>query len=146
MYSISMSECECRTSTNCVGCSKNGFRPKSFSYSACSPPCTHHALIQAAEVPEFAAMDEQVSPTAEVIVFVHVLGSLLARVGTRIDKVVLVQMSALLTQVVALEIDSAARANLVSMLELSGEPSPSHDHTRATIHTTSLQQVIYMSM
>ena len=89
-------------------------------------------------------MDEQVSPAADEIVFVHVFGSLLPRVGTQIDKVVPVQMSAQLTQVFAVEIDPAARANLVSMLELL-DLSPSHDHTRATIRTMSLQQVICRS-
>ena len=69
-------------------------------------------------------MDEQVSPAADEIVFVQVLESLLPRVGTQIDKFVPVQISAQLTQVFTLEIDPATRANLVSMLELSGDLSP----------------------
>ena len=69
-------------------------------------------------------MDEQVSPAADEIVFVQVLESLLPRVGTQIDKFVPVQISAQLTQVFTLEIDPATRANLASMLELSGDLSP----------------------
>jgi len=64
-------------------------------------------------------MDVQESPAAEVIVFVQVWGSLLLSVGKQIDNLVLVQISAQLTQVLALEIDPAARANFPSMLELS---------------------------
>ena len=90
-------------------------------------------------------MDEQVSPAPDEIVFVQVLASLLPRVGTQIDKFVPVQMSAQLTQGFALKIDPAARANLVSMLALSGAISPFHDHTQVTIRTTSLQQVICRS-
>ena len=90
-------------------------------------------------------MDEQVLPVAEVMVFVHVLGSLLPRVGTQIDKFVPVQISAQLTQALVLEIDPAARANLVSMLELSGDVSPPHDHTLVIRRTKSLQRVICMS-
>ena len=90
-------------------------------------------------------MDEQVSPAADEIVFVHVFGSLLLRVGTQIDKFVPVQMSAQLTQVFAREIDPAARANLVSMLALSGYVSPSRDDSPVVVRTTSLQQVICMS-
>ncbi len=66
-------------------------------------------------------MDGQVFPAAEVIVFVQVWGSLLFRVGTQIDNLVLVQILAQLTQVLALETDPAKRANFVSMLELSRE-------------------------
>ena len=69
-------------------------------------------------------MDEQVSPAADEIVFVQVLESLLPRVGTQIDKFVPVQISAQLTQVFTLEIDPATRANLASMLELSGDFGP----------------------
>ena len=90
-------------------------------------------------------MDEQVSPAADEIVFVHVFGSLLLRVGTQIDKFVPVQMSAQLTQVFAREIDPAARANLVSMLALSGDVSPSRDDSPVVIRTMSLQPVICMS-
>ena len=84
---------------------------------------TDHALIQDAEVPCPCAMDEQVFPAVEMIVFVQVWGSLLLRVGTQIDNLVLVQISAQLTQVLALETDPVERANFVSMLELSRDVS-----------------------
>jgi len=64
-------------------------------------------------------MDTQVSPAAEVIVFVQVWGSLLLRVGTQTNNSVPVQISAQLTQVLLLETDPTARANLDSMFELS---------------------------
>jgi len=64
-------------------------------------------------------MDVQESPAAEVIVFVQVWGSLSLKVGKQIDNLVLVQISAQLTQVLALETDPVARANFASMLELS---------------------------
>ena len=63
-------------------------------------------------------MDVQVSPAAEVIVFVQGWGSLLPRVGTQIDNLVRVQISAQLTQVLARETDPGARANFASILEL----------------------------
>ena len=90
-------------------------------------------------------MDEQVSPPADDIVFVQVLESPLPRVGTQIDKFVPVQISAQLTQVFALEIDPAARANFVSMLALSRDVSPSREDTPVIMRTTSLQQVTCMS-
>ena len=85
------------------------------------------------------------SPAADEIVFVQVLESLLPRAGTQIDKFVPVQISAQLTQVFALEIDPAARANFVSMLALSRDVSPSRGDTLVIIRTTSLQQVTCMS-
>lgn len=90
-------------------------------------------------------MDEQVSPAAEEMVVVQVLVSLLPRVGTQIDKFVLVQMLAQLTQGLALETDPAARANLVSILALSWDVSPYYGDTLAIIRTKSLQQVTCMS-
>ena len=90
-------------------------------------------------------MDEQVSPAADDIVFVQVLEPLLPRVGRQIDKFVPVQISAQLTQVFALDIDSAARATLVSMLALSSDVSPSREDTLVIIRTVSLQQVTCVS-
>jgi hypothetical protein len=75
-------------------------------------------LIQAASVPLLSAIDLQVFPAVEVIVFVQVCGSLLLRVGTQIDRFVPVQISLQLTKPFALNTDPAVRANLVSMLEL----------------------------
>ena len=86
-------------------------------------------------------MDEQVSPAADEIVFVQVWASLLLKVGTHIDKFVPVQISAQLTQGFALEIDPAARANLVSTHALSGAISPVHDDPLGIIRTMSRQQV-----
>ena len=90
-------------------------------------------------------MDEQVSLPADEIVFVQVLESLLPRAGTQMDKFVPVQISAQLIQVFALEIDPAARADLVSMLALLSDVSPSREGALVIIRTTSLQQVTCMS-
>jgi hypothetical protein len=79
---------------------------------------TYQALIQAAEVPLLSAIDLQVFSEVEVIVFVHVCGLLLLRVGTQIDRFVPVQILLQLTKLFALNTDPATRANLVSMLEL----------------------------
>jgi hypothetical protein len=85
-------------------------------------------------------MELQVPPGAEVMVFVHVWGSLLLRIGTQIDRFVPVQILAQLTQVLALETDPAASANFVSMLELSKGVSGSGGDTLVIAHTRSLQQ------
>jgi len=82
-----------------------------------------------------------VSPAFEEIVFVQDLGSLLLRVGTQIDKFVPVQISVQLTQALARETDPAARANLVSTIELSEDVSPYCGDTLILAHTKSLQQV-----
>ena len=123
---------------------KNEFLRKSSNYSPYRRISTHQALIQAADVPEFAAMDEQVSPAADEIVFVQVWASLLLKVGMHIDKFVLVQISAQLTQGFALEIDPATRANLVSMLALSGAISPFHDDPHHHTHHVSPASDLYV--
>ena len=86
-------------------------------------------------------MDLQVSPATEVIFFVQVWGSLLLRVGTQIDNLVLVQISAQLTQVLALETDPAERENFASIFELSRYVGSYCGNTLIITRTRSLQRV-----
>ena len=73
------------------------------------------ALIHAALTPFSLPSAAHVVALSTVMGFVHFCGSDAESVGTQMDRLVSVQMSAQLTKEFALETESATRANLVSI-------------------------------